>query len=368
MNHIGAKTETQSSAWDQLAQTQNYEHPIRQTGVQPPPPPLNNTTSVAAAIATAVPKTPATAPAATSNNQSPQINTAVAAGPQPQAPPNPNQNASSQQPQAPEYGEELHPELVRQGWKKFWSKRENRPYYWNKVTNESLWETPGKFDPLTDPLGICHNTPASGSSSPHSPLPGPSSRPPYKPPLKRNLSHPNQAQPPMKKFVLAGPWDLEVQSNVYIYNRPPSHLLHPHPEIEYMRGVTAQKLLQTYENLCQQRESIRAPKGSFNRWLMERKAVDKGLDPIFPSQCTPEVSQSMYREIIQDIPIKLVKPKYTSDARKQLSRYAEAAVHIIEKSPSAHAESKKIVKWNAEETFEWLRRTVGASYEDFQDR
>lgn len=34
----------------------------------------------------------------------------------------------------------------------------------------------------------------------------------------------------------------------------------------------------------------------------------------------------------------------------------------------APAESKKIVKWNAEETFEWLRRTVGASYEDFQDR
>jgi phosphorylated CTD-interacting factor 1 len=256
---------------------------------------------------------------------------------------------------------------VRQGWKKFWSKRENRPYYWNKITNESLWETPvlNKFDPLTDPLGICSNTP-SGSNSPHSPLPGPS-RQPYKPPLKRNLSQPNQAQPPMKKFVLSGPWDLEVQSNVYIYNRPPSHLLHPHPEIEYMRGVTAQKLFQTYENLCQQRESIKAPKGSFNRWLMERKVVDKGCDPILPSQCTPEVSPSMYREIIQDIPIKLVKPKYTSDARKQLSRYAEAAVHIIENRP-APAESKKIVKWNAEETFEWLRRTVGASYEDFQDR
>lgn len=256
---------------------------------------------------------------------------------------------------------------MRQGWKKFWSKRENRPYYWNKITNESLWETPvlNKFDPLTDPLGICSNS----SAGPHSPLPGPSSssRQPYKPPLKRNMSQPGQAQPPMKKFVLAGPWDLEVQSNVYIYNRPPSHLLHPHPEIEYMRCVTAQKLFQTYENLCQQRESIKGPKGSFNRWLMERKVADKGCDPILPSQCASEVSPSMYREIIQDIPIKLVKPKYTSDARKQLSRYAEAAVHIIENRP-APAESKKIVKWNAEETFEWLRRTVGASYEDFQDR
>lgn len=100
---------------------------------------------------------------------------------------------------------------------------------------------------------------------------------------------------------------------------------------------------------------------------MERKVIDKGIDPILPSSCLPEVSPSMYREIIQDIPIRLVKPKYTSDARKQLSRYAEAAVHIIE-NRLAPAESKKIVKWNAEETFEWLRRTVGASYEDFQDR
>jgi phosphorylated CTD-interacting factor 1 len=236
---------------------------------------------------------------------------------------------------------------VKQGWKKFWSKRENRPYYWNKTTNESLWETPllNKFDPLTDPLQLSN---PNGATSPHSPIPGPSKQP-SKPPLKRNLSNqgpqtPQQTpgsgsgsavgaaaqQPPLKKFVLAGPWDLEVQSNVYIYNRPPSHLLHPHPEIEYMRGITALKLFQTYENLCQQRESIKAPRGSFNRWLMERKVIDRGCDPILPSQCNPEVSPAMYREIIHDIPIKLVKPKFTSDARKQLSRYAEAAVHIIE--------------------------------------
>lgn len=192
-----------------------------------------------------------------------------------------------------------------------------------------------KFDPLTDPLQL--SNPNGQTRDPHSPLPGPSKQP-YKPPLKRNLSQqgqptqPNQtAQPPLKKFVLAGPWDLEVQSNVYIYNRPPSHILHPHPEIEYMRGVAALKLFQTFENLCQQRESIKAPKGSFNRWLMERKVIDRGCDPILPSQCNPEVSPSMYREIIQDIPIKLVKPKFTSDARKQLSSYADAAVEILEK-------------------------------------
>jgi phosphorylated CTD-interacting factor 1 len=35
---------------------------------------------------------------------------------------------------------------------------------------------------------------------------------------------------------------------------------------------------------------------------------------------------------------------------------------------NASSESRKIVKWNVEDTFNWLRRTVGASYEDFQER
>lgn len=32
------------------------------------------------------------------------------------------------------------------------------------------------------------------------------------------------------------------------------------------------------------------------------------------------------------------------------------------------SESRKIVKWNAEDTFQWLRKTVGATYDDFQER
>lgn len=51
---------------------------------------------------------------------------------------------------------------------------------------------------------------------------------------------------------------------------------------------------------------------------------------MLPSQCTLEVSQSMYREIMNDIPVKLVKPKYTGDARKQLFKYAESAKRMIE--------------------------------------
>jgi len=58
--------------------------------------------------------------------------------------------------------------------------------------------------------------------------------------------------------------------------------------------------------------------------------VDAGTDPLFPSQCTPEVSVSMYKEIMNDLPMKLERPKFTGDARKQLSKYAEAAKKMIE--------------------------------------
>ena len=44
----------------------------------------------------------------------------------------------------------------------------------------------------------------------------------------------------------------------------------------------------------------------------------------------PEVSVSMYKEIMNDLPMKLERPKFTGDARKQLSKYAEAAKKMIE--------------------------------------
>lgn len=250
---------------------------------------------------------------------------------------------------------QLHPDLVMQGWRKCWSKRESRYYFWNKSSGESLWEMPRHFDPLTDPLGINPEGGAPSTPSPHNSA------------LKRRPSEGDTQGPPMKRFVLAGPWDLEVCSNVIIVERPPSLYPHVYPEIEAMRAAFTIRLIKTYEDLCNRRENIKAPRESFSRWLMERKVIDRGFDPLLPSLCHPEISPSMYREIMNDIPLKIVKPKFTGDARKQLSKYAEAAKNLIE-IRSAPAESKKVVKWNAEETFQWLRRTVGASYEDFQDR
>uniref|UniRef100_A0A182IIZ6 Uncharacterized protein n=1 Tax=Anopheles atroparvus TaxID=41427 RepID=A0A182IIZ6_ANOAO len=292
----------------------------------------------------------------------------------------------------PNFNEELSPELTQQGWRKFWSKREGRPYFWNKLTGESLWEPPvlnrgpQQFDPLTDPLGICSSHPMG----PNGPMPqnsqnsfnntisSPQNHNHHT--LKRHASEDAQhnanvpasgaggvGPPPLKKYVLPGPWDLEVATNVLIYERLPTTFPQPYPEVEALRGSLTLRLAKTYEDLCNKRESIAPPKDSFQRWLMERKIIDQGVDPLLPSHCSPEISPQLYREILRDIPIKIVKPKFTGDARKQLSRYCDAAKKIVERR-GASEESKKIVKWNADDAYEWLRKTVGASYEDFQDR
>lgn len=143
-------------------------------------------------------------------------------------------------PAASAFNDDLHPELIHQGWRKFWSKRENRPYFWNKLTGESLWETPmikAQFDPITDPLGICH----AGPQPVTSPMP-----------LKRRASE--DGGPIAKKFILPGPWDLEIPTNVIIYERAPTITPHPHPEIESYRCGLTSKLRQCYQELCQSRE------------------------------------------------------------------------------------------------------------------
>lgn len=160
-------------------------------------------------------------------------------------------------------------ELTQLGWRKFWSKRETRPYFWNKLTGESLWEMPlikqPQFDPLTDPLGICPPVPTTGVPVPSLPMPV----------AKRRISE-DIAGPQTKKFILAGPWDLDVPTNVIILERPPSNYMHSHPDVEAYRCSFLSKLRQCYQELCHSRESIDAPKDSFNRWLMERKVIDTG--------------------------------------------------------------------------------------------
>ncbi|CAM1330231.1 PCIF1 (predicted) [Pycnogonum litorale] len=276
-------------------------------------------------------------------------------------------------PLSPDPVHDLPPELLQIGWRRFWSKRESRPYFFNKITNESLWEMPrvgggsSEYDPLTDPLGI--QAPPTPTDIPPSPAVMPPTIPPQfqiRQPEKRRLSD-EPGSPSQKRLIISGPWDFDIQTNIVIWERKLSLLPPPHPEVEQLRATLVGKLRQQYQEMCHSREGIDSPRESFNRWIMERKVKDRGSDPLLPSNCFPEISNSMYREIINDIPIKLVRPKYPGDARKQLSRYAEAAKTMID-SRNCSSECRKIVKWNVEAAFLWLRKSLNATYDDHLER
>lgn len=303
-------------------------------------------------------------------------------------------------PNTPTKPPELPDELVQAGWSKCWSRRENRPYYFNRFTNQSLWEVPvlGQHDVISDPLGLNAAPAEAGDangrkrrmseeqssnkrtkvepSTPISPsTPGvkpwaseekPTPATPSTPATPATPSTPSTPSPaPYKPTVIY--WDLDVQTNAVIRERPPVPLLPPHPEIELQRAQLVTKLRQHYHELCLQREGIDPPRESFNRWLLERKVIDKGLDPLLPSDCDPPISPSMFREVMNDIPIRLSRIKYKEEARKLLFKYAEAAKKMID-SRNASPESRKVVKWNAEDTMNWLRRDHSASKEDYMDR
>uniref|UniRef100_A0A8C7C9C4 mRNA (2'-O-methyladenosine-N(6)-)-methyltransferase n=1 Tax=Oncorhynchus kisutch TaxID=8019 RepID=A0A8C7C9C4_ONCKI len=276
---------------------------------------------------------------------------------------------------------ELPDELVQAGWSKCWSKRENRPYWFNRFTNQSLWEMPvlGQHDVISDPLGL-NAAPAEGTGdagvgngqrkrrlSEETAQGGPNS-------FKRSkVSHYNFNAVKLYKrdnFHASLPiiyWDLDVQTNAVIRERPPANHLPPHPEMELQRAQLTTKLRQHYHELCYQREGIEPPRESFNRWLLERKVLDKGPDPLLPSECDPIISPSMFREVMNDIPIRLSRIKYKEEARKLLFKYAEAAKKMID-SRNATPDSRKVVKWNAEDTMNWLRRDHSASKEDYMER
>jgi phosphorylated CTD-interacting factor 1 len=299
--------------------------------------------------------------------------------------------------------EELPLELVQQGWHKYFSKRENRFYYFNSTTSQSLWDLP-QYDPLTDPLGIATdepvpppptilpiavpNSPASAngttvarekrSSEALADLSGHVSASASKrvptgasPPHTSHLPLPSATLPMIAAPFPQGapaPWDLETAPNVVILERGPFIRLHPTPELEQLRCSLAFRLRGQFVDLCHSRSHIEAPKEAFNRWLVERKVVDRGMDPLLPSNCFPEISRPLYHEIMNNIPIRLVRPKCTADARKQLTRYAEGAKKLIEANTSVGSEARKIVRWSAEEVFSWIRSGGSASCDEYERR
>ncbi|CAH1270740.1 PCIF1 [Branchiostoma lanceolatum] len=268
---------------------------------------------------------------------------------------------------------DLPEEVLRAGWRRFWSKREKRWYFFNKMTGESLWEmpvvhksphngVPGGSDRITDPLGISvPDTPTDVRSPPSFDL------------KRRRDSEASitslGSMSPSKKMKMEGPvyWNFEIPSNAIIFEHPPCTMPPVHPEAESYRAQLTNKLRSQYQELCQTREGIDAPRESFNRWVLERKVTDRGNDPMLPTNCPHEVSASMYREIMSDIPVRGCRLRHPVEARKYVFKYAEAAKKMVE-SRNCSPDSRKIVKWSVEDIMQWLRRQNNATLEDYQER
>jgi phosphorylated CTD-interacting factor 1 len=156
--------------------------------------------------------------------------------------------------------------------------------------------------------------------------------------------------------------------NEYVRNK--YHLTTPIPSIELLRSQMMQSLREKQVQLITNKIGIDAPKESFNRWLMERKMLEKihglshqqQLDPLLPSICLSEqqeyisetTSVSLAREILEDIPLKVnMFPKDTFDAKRSLSQYLHACQKMATRHKLTESDCENI-KNVSNETTRWL--------------
>merc|ERR1719422_1156691 len=106
----------------------------------------------------------------------------------------------------------------------------------------------GGFERNSDPLGL-------GGSAPPPPAPHPQQQhhqqhqvQPQQQGIKRRVSEEMGGQN-AKKFIVAGPWDLEIPTNVILYEKTPSMLPHPHPEVEILRFQLMMGLRKSYQEM-----------------------------------------------------------------------------------------------------------------------
>ncbi|EEC09879.1 phosphorylated CTD-interacting factor, putative, partial [Ixodes scapularis] len=298
---------------------------------------------------------------------------------------------------------DLPPELLQVGWRRFWSKREGRPYFFNKLTNESLWEMPrlggglggghppptspsplsffltcvntnvaerkkgrgsqgfiapflSPYDPLTDPLGIQGPPTPVDPGTP--PGPGPSHillSPPASSPVM--LPRPDKRR--------AGPFDLEVATNVVIWERSPTLMPPPHPDVENLRATLTTRLRTNYHEMCHSREG--KEENTFSGLTtFDAQTVCRCLKGVQPARIDGTASSSPGPEK-REAQLREANLKKEEAVQKEVGGHSKVT-QCITSALNASPESRKIVKWNVEDAFHWLRKTLNATYDDHLER
>lgn len=125
--------------------------------------------------------------------------------------------------------QDLPQELYKTGWRRFWSDREGRFYFFNKFTQESRW------DLMSIQKVAQENTNRRQSSS-------------------SSIVGAAPAVQMYKNYVPSNEWNVHLPTNVKMCERVPFCFYPPHPEMEILRINSVLKLRQYLIELCQTKE------------------------------------------------------------------------------------------------------------------
>eukprot|EP00116_Pleurobrachia_bachei_P004422 sb/3464684/ len=113
----------------------------------------------------------------------------------------------------------------------------------------------------------------------------------------------------------------------------------PHPELELRRYAEVQNVRNLFATLCRDDLALDEPTEALNRWLLEQQ-LNRAPSQLEPLLCfSDKKSVSMYREILQDVPVKCRFPSRTRTCTSTVNHFISklrelAADHLTEKDRS----------------------------------
>ena len=155
------------------------------------------------------------------------------------------------------------------------------------------------------------------------------------------------------------------------------------PLVETRRGEATEALRLEYARLCKQEFGWELPpKESFNRWLVERKALQslEGADALLPvlGPAIRAISPSMHHEILEDIPVKLRPPLcFVTSRRKAVDHIYTFRTFALRALDSFRGQSEVLARSRrkeleaiVEDTVRWCKSQQGrgAGVEEIKEK
>ena len=160
--------------------------------------------------------------------------------------------------------------------------------------------------------------------------------------------------------MFTDPWDFKIAPDVKIYCTPNSRqqFVETAPVFEIYRAQHLADLRKHYDSLCQKHENIKSPEESFSRWIVERKLeedLSKIQDPIVPNCSEMEYSQSMFQDILRDIPMSWKIFHDTQNASRNLFQFTHSCQKLAEARTEPGNRDRAVIFKVCQEEMSWLK-------------